>query len=682
MAALVGIVSVSCTTSVDYNDFSPKSPSDPDGIQYKSSAKALPRLVFSSDGTTVLVSDKNALVQVHDVLTGSLIKWAHDPRNNPSFSIPLGDGTLLFVVDIKKEATLINGANGQIQTTLSQTRNGFVTAALDETKSILLTLTEDFLLDRWDAKTGALLSSLVLKTKDDSSQATLSTAAFSSRGLWVAVARQGSHRADVWETATGAWKSALVGHTDDVTAIDINDTNKRAATGSADQSVRIWNLDDVSAPTPQGDALPGNEGAVTVVALSAYGSLVASAAHEQTLVVWTVPSGSASATRIAHTQLEQPVSAMQFSPTGGWLATRHNDVVQMWAVPTRTEELGDKGKAHTAGIRSLDVSPYGDRLVSGDKNGFVKVWLRRDMIFVAEPTVSTATHPEIVSVRFAKTGNAFVFADKDQRLNIWCQEAGLWKPKTQLQTTNPKGLIFAAFLQKNEILGVYGDGSWQTWQWDASGSGSDSLKTEFSSAPLPANVTSASAVSVSADGNDMLIKEFVMDHDQLALWNRTDATKPFVRNSNVVPNSTSQSPVGVVFSPNKKWVLHTNNTHFVETSRYTGTAFNEMIRLPHPFDETSPLPTLSWLAISPKEDFVALVQDHKTVSTVSWKKDEASTEVWGFLGPFLPNHDDTINTLHWLPAGNSILSGDEVGVIRMWMFDPRWTPWIQFDLNR
>jgi len=115
----------------------------------------------------------------------------------------------------------------------------------------------------------------------------------------------------------GALSTPLAGHTSYVDAVAFSPDGHTLVTGSADQTVRLWNVADPAHPTPLGSPLTGHTNAVDAVAFSPDGHTLASGSWDHTVRLWNVADP-------AHpTPLGQPltghtntVNAVAYSPAG------------------------------------------------------------------------------------------------------------------------------------------------------------------------------------------------------------------------------------------------------------------------------------------------------------------------------------------------------------------------------
>lgn len=129
----------------------------------------------------------------------------------------------------------------------------------------------------------------------------------------------------IWDTATGTCLNTLKGHTKPVETILFSPNGEMIASGSDDATVRLWNLQGECIAT-----LTPNVGRVLSISFNAESSLLAIGGSNQTAVLWDVNAGKLLATLIGHTKA---VQTLCFSPTGQYLATGSEDeTIRLWTV--------------------------------------------------------------------------------------------------------------------------------------------------------------------------------------------------------------------------------------------------------------------------------------------------------------------------------------------------------------
>src|SRR5262249_60054107 len=92
---------------------------------------------------------------------------------------------------------------------------------------------------------------------------------------------------NVWDIRTGELKGAIDGKAS-VSCVAFNPGGHIAATGSADRTVRIWNVTSGELIR----TLPGHDSTVSSVAFSPDGKLIASGSWDKAVTLWDASTGT------------------------------------------------------------------------------------------------------------------------------------------------------------------------------------------------------------------------------------------------------------------------------------------------------------------------------------------------------------------------------------------------------
>ncbi|MBA4067513.1 MAG: hypothetical protein C0501_28150 [Isosphaera sp.] len=158
----------------------------------------------------------------------------------------------------------------------------------------------------------------------------------------------------------------LYGHTGSVTSVAISADGGRVATGSADDTARVWD-----ARTGRVLAeLKGHAGGVSGVAVSADGSRVATGSGDDTARVWDARTGRALAALQGHAK---GVAAVAVSADGTRVVTGSSDeTARVW--DARTGRALAVLKGHVGEVTSVAVSADGTQVVTRDLIDVTRVW--------------------------------------------------------------------------------------------------------------------------------------------------------------------------------------------------------------------------------------------------------------------------------------------------------------------
>ena len=241
--------------------------------------------------------------------------------------------------------------------------------------------------------------------------------------------------------------TTFIGHTDDIWSVSFSPDGRTLASGSNDQTVRLW---DVETGTLKNTLRHPHR--VLSVAFSPDGQILASGCQDAILRLW---DGKNLRGIIGHTNAIWSVS---FSPDGNTLASGSTDsTVQLWDVETSTLK---NTLRHTDRVLSVAFSPDGLTLASGSDDR-VRLW------DVETSTLKTTLrHPRAVwSVSFSPDGNTLASGCEDGTVRLWDVETSTLKNNLgrtdwiRSVAFSPDGSILASGSGNNGII----------WLWHVGG---------------------------------------------------------------------------------------------------------------------------------------------------------------------------------------------------------------------
>src|SRR5262249_19922009 len=122
----------------------------------------------------------------------------------------------------------------------------------------------------------------------------------------------------LWETASGKEIARLEGHTAAVRGLAVSADGRRAVSGGADNTVRLWDLDGAT-PRPRG-AFQGHTGALSALVVSPDGRTLLTGSADETVGVWDFGGAQARLRTLLHPGGMGAVQALALSPDGRTLA--------------------------------------------------------------------------------------------------------------------------------------------------------------------------------------------------------------------------------------------------------------------------------------------------------------------------------------------------------------------------
>ncbi len=215
----------------------------------------------------------------------------------------------------------------------------------------------------------------------------------------------------------------LTGHTNGVTGAAFAPDGRTLATASADQTVRLWDVSDRDQPRPLAQPLTGHTDTAFGVAFAPDGHTLATGSADQTVILWDVSD------RDRPRQLTQPLTGhtsvvfgVAFAPDGRTLATASFDqTVRLWDVSDRDRPhpLGQPLTGHTEMI-GVAFAPDGRTLATGNTDGTVSLWDVSDRDRPRQLGQPLTGHTGLVYVvAFAPDGHSLATGNTDKTVILW-----------------------------------------------------------------------------------------------------------------------------------------------------------------------------------------------------------------------------------------------------------------------
>jgi WD40 repeat protein len=231
----------------------------------------------------------------------------------------------------------------------------------------------------------------------------VNSVAFSADGTQLATG-SADNSICIWNAVSGEHITVLKGHTDEVSSVTFSPVGSSLASGSKDGTVRIWSLHTGC----QESRLDVEGKRVCSVAFCADGRQIAAGCDDRQVRVWEVSSGR-EALVLAADERPQGETRVASSPDGRFLATvaLHGSTI-VWNAVTGEKilTLNNNGVA-------VAFSPDSSRLATLGK--VFQVWTVPEGDECAEGTDLVNTH-----FSFATTGNLLAFSPDGSRIAV-CQ---------------------------------------------------------------------------------------------------------------------------------------------------------------------------------------------------------------------------------------------------------------------
>lgn len=181
----------------------------------------------------------------------------------------------------------------------------------------------------------------------------------------------------LWDLNTGECLATLEGHEAGVRAIAISPDGQLLVSGSADNTIKLWQLPSVEnepiCPDPI-YTLTGHSGDVKCLSISRDGQILASGSHDKTIKLWHLETGELKTTLVEHWR---EVNHIVISPDGRNLISCSGDeTIQVWNLETL--KLLHSFVGHQGAVAVAAISPEGQPIISSSWDHTIRVWGMKD----------------------------------------------------------------------------------------------------------------------------------------------------------------------------------------------------------------------------------------------------------------------------------------------------------------
>lgn len=212
----------------------------------------------------------------------------------------------------------------------------------------------------------------------------------------------------LWDVGTGREITRMNGHADAITSVDVHPEGGIIVSGGTDGAVRFWN----AATGEQLASYISGSDIITGVAFHPSGGQVV-AVTDEGILVFLDPATGEKIRSIETNSLG--VSQIAFNPDGSLIATVIEDgPIKVWSTESGAERLILQESSNI--ISTIAFSPDGSRIVAGNLENMVKLW---DAATGKEVATFHGHSSGITSVAFSPDGRHLASGDWADTIKLW-----------------------------------------------------------------------------------------------------------------------------------------------------------------------------------------------------------------------------------------------------------------------
>ena len=435
---------------------------------------------------------------------------------------------------------------------------------------------------------------------------------------------------------------SLGGFTNTVYSASFSSDGRLLAAGSADRTVRLWDVSTPANPQPLGAPLTGFSGYVQAVAFSPSGRILAAGSRDLSVRLWDLTDATA-----PHplggplTGPTKPVYSLAFTPDGRTLAEGSGDhSVRLWNLsdPARPAATGPVFTGPASWVNALAFNADGTELAAGSSDSKVWIWNT-----ATGTVVATLPHPgPVAAATFLPHRATVVTGAADGYARVWQLPGPAVGPV--------EASVFTTTITRKHLL-LSGSTATATHMWDVS---DPRTPTEIGTplTPPPGASPFSGALTTNTDGS--LLAEGGND-GTVRLWDLTDPSHPAL-----LPDILTGlgSPVETLaFSPDGRTLA--------------GGANENTIRL---WDVGDPAHPRALPALTGPTNYVFSIAFSPDGRTLAAGSADSKVRLWDLTRPASPlplggplaTQDNYVYSVAFSPDGRTLAAGGADHTVHLW----------------
>ncbi|WP_103667062.1 WD40 repeat domain-containing protein [Pseudanabaena sp. BC1403] len=426
---------------------------------------------------------------------------------------------------------------------------------------------------------------------------------------------QGRTFGRLWDVVYNIHESnRLERHSNVVRSVAFSPNGKTIASGSFDNTIKLWNLEGKELLT-----ITGHSGWVMSVAFSTDGKIIASGSCDNTIKLWNL-EGKELRTLSGHIN---SVFSIAFSPDGRTIASGSCDnTIKLWNLEGK--ELRTL-TGHSGWVMSVAFSTDGKTIASGSRDNTIKLW---NLEGKKLRTLSGHSNG-VMSVAFSTDGKTIASSSYDNTIKLWNLEG----KRMKTLSGHSNGVVSVVFSTDGKTI--------------ASGSYDNTIKLW--------NLEGKELRTLSGHSNWVWSVAFSTDGKTIASGSRDNTIKLWNLEGKELRTLSGHSNWvwSVAFSTDGKTIASASNDKTIKLWNLEGKELRTLSG--HSKEVTS-------ISFSP---------DGKTIASGSH---DNTIKLWNLEGKelrTLSEHSDGVLSVSYFPDGKIIVSSSNDNTIKLWNLEGR-----------
>ncbi|EUC54453.1 vegetative incompatibility protein HET-E-1, putative, partial [Rhizoctonia solani AG-3 Rhs1AP] len=318
----------------------------------------------------------------------------------------------------------------------------------------------------------------------------------------------------VWDSHTGQSLLAPLLHKDSIYSVAISPDSTYIAAGLSGGTIQIW---DVTSGKAISELSTGSKSRVNMLTYSADGTRIISHSEsnlemtERLLCLFDARNTSAPLNANASLGHTEPISSIDISPNGERIVSGSGDTICVWDPITGQLVLGPL-TGHTDYVYIVRYSPVGSRFLSCSEDNTLRQWDAQtgDGLVVKNPIVDKTS---FISAAYSPDGNHIATISYDAIVCVWSSKTG--EQILGLMQGEEEGLSIQFSTDGATLLTSWSDGAVRIWD----------MQSGQLVSSIPSQVgLSLVASAFSPDGLRNVIAEPIYNNSSATMYQRITQT--------------------------------------------------------------------------------------------------------------------------------------------------------------